>query len=636
MCGIVGYFNKRNQGDALNLVAAIENMHHRGPDDQGYWQSGKVGLGFARLSILDLSESGHQPMVSPCGRYVLVFNGEIYNFLDLKKALEARGEVFRGHSDSEVLLRLFILDGFESCLRKINGMFAFAVWDNREQTLFLARDRLGIKPLLFAQTEEGFCFASSISALFVLNSHLSRKADIHGIDHFLTFGYIPAPMTGFASIRKLKPAHAVVVKQGEIESSSRYWDIDEGKHSNLSEVESCEALREKILEATRIRMVADVPVGAFLSGGVDSSITVAAMTRLSSLPVKTFSIGFEDQQFNELGYAREISKYLGTDHHEMIVEPDAIESLPALIGQLGEPMAESSIIPILRVSEFARQHVTVALTGNGGDESFNGYGRFYRVHRQESLASRGLIGAYRSLRRLAFFSIRTLLPTRFGKVYTPSRVDEMLEMSVVDAYKHLLAYCTDEEKIRLLNSKFCRQRGDSRTTHYLEEILGRAQGLDSFTKWPYLDLMSYLPEAVLTTGDIASMSVSLECRSPFLDHEVVEMAYDLLGSPRLSPRSQQKHLLKKAFEGWVPRGFFERPKRGFAIPLDRWLKEDFGSYLREYLLDRQILASWFDQKEIERQVNEHLEGKKRYGQRLWPLLVLSMWLDQFAVEMTID
>ena len=636
MCGIVGYFKKVNNGESLNVAAAIESMQHRGPDDRGEWRSAGTGLGFARLSVLDLSDSGHQPMMSPCGRYVLVFNGEIYNFSKIKTELETQGEIFRGHSDSEVLLRLFVLEGFEACLHRIGGMFAFAVWDIQEQTLFLARDRLGIKPLVYAQTEKGYWFASSIPALFELDPRLSRKADIHGIDHFLTYGYIPAPMTGFASIRKLCPAHAMVVQGGEIKSTFRYWDIDHGETSDLSKADACVALREKILEATRIRMVADVPVGAFLSGGVDSSITVAAMMRLSSHPIKTFSIGFDDQHYNELAYAREIAEYLGTDHHEMIVKPDAIESLPTLIEQVGEPLAESSIIPIFHVSQFAREQVTVALTGNGGDESFDGYGRFYRAHRQESLMSYGLIPIYRAIRRTAFFFIREMLPERFGRIYSPSRVDEMLEMPMVEAYKHLLAYCPDEEKSRLLNGDFCQYMGESQTTRYLEEILERAQRMDSYARWPYLDLMSYLPEAVLNIGDVASMSVSLECRSPFLDHEVVEFAYGMLGSSRLTVPGQQKYLLKKAFKDWVPRGFFERPKKGFAIPLDRWLREDFGDYIREYLIEKKILSNWFDQGWIERSIEEHFSGRKQNGQILWSLLVLSIWLDRFDVDMELD
>jgi asparagine synthase (glutamine-hydrolysing) len=323
MCGILGYAMRDGAAVPGDLREAIAGLAHRGPDDYGIWAEGGTALGFVRLSIIDLSPAGHQPMLSPCGRYAIVFNGEIYNFPELRAGLEAQGETFVGHSDTEILLRLFVREGLESCLARLRGMFAFAVWDREARSLSLARDRLGVKPLVYAETPRGFVFASEIAALFAIDPQLSRAPDFQALDHFLSFQYIPAPLSGFAAVRKLPPGHAMVVREGRVERLFRYWDIDFSQRSKLSFGEACEALREKILEATKIRMIADVPLGAFLSGGIDSSITVAAMARLSSQPIKTFAIGFDDERFNELPFARQVAEHLGTEHREMTVRPDA-------------------------------------------------------------------------------------------------------------------------------------------------------------------------------------------------------------------------------------------------------------------------------------------------------------------------
>lgn len=632
MCGILGFVAPDGARPAFDLAAAVGKLHHRGPDDSGQWRDGAMGLGFARLSIIDLSPAGHQPMVSPCGRYTVVFNGEIYNFPDLRAELDARGETFVGHSDTEVLLRLFVRDGPEACLARLRGMFAFAVWDSRERTLFAARDRLGVKPLVYAQTSRGFAFASEIAGLFALDPQLSRAPDFQALDHYLTFQYIPAPMSGFAAIRKLPPAHAMVVKDGCIERIFRYWDIDFAKRSSLSFDDACESLREKVLDATRIRMIADVPLGAFLSGGIDSSITVAAMARLSHQPIKTFAIGFDDARFNELPFARQIAEHLSTEHREMTVRPDAVEWLPRLIEHLGEPLADNSILPTFYVSRFAREQVTVALTGDGGDESFAGYRRFYQMRRADVLGRTGLTPVWRGLRRLTVAVENRLKPHRPKRSFPATRADEMLFLRGAEAYKHLLAFYPDAAKEALLTSAFKAQRGASRTTAYLDAALARAAGADAATRWCYADLVTYLPEDILFKVDIASMAVSLECRSPFLDQEVVEFAYSLPGRYKLSAAGRHKHILKEAFKDWLPPGFMDRPKQGFSAPLARWLREDFGRLMRERLIDNQTLAPWFDQVQVARYVEEHLAGTGSHSQRLWPLLVLAIWIDKFQVD----
>jgi asparagine synthase (glutamine-hydrolysing) len=632
MCGILGYAAPDGTTPGFDLGAAVSRLHHRGPDDSGQWHDGAMGLGFVRLSIIDLSPAGHQPMVSACGRYTIVFNGEIYNFPDLRAELEARGEIFVGHSDTEVLLRLFAREGLESCLARLRGMFAFAVWDRATRTLSLARDRLGVKPLVYAQTARGFVFASEIAALFAVDKQLPRAPDFQALDHYLSFQYIPAPMSGFAAVRKLLPGHAMVVKNGRIERIFRYWDIDFTQRSTLSFGDACETLREKILEATKIRMISDVPLGAFLSGGIDSSITVAAMARLSDQPIKTFSIGFEDERFNELPFARQVAEHLGTEHREMMVRSDAVEWLPRLIEHLGEPLADNSILPTFYVSRFAREQVTVALTGDGGDESFAGYRRFYQMRRADVLARAGLTPVWRGLRRFGVSVENRLKPHRPRRSFPATRADEMLYLKGAEAYKHLLAFYPDADKEALLTEAFRTRRGASQTTAYLEAVLARAGRADTTTRWCYTDLMTYLPEDILFKVDIASMAVSLECRSPFLDHRVVEFAYSLPGPYKLTARGRHKHILKEAFKDWLPAGFMDRPKMGFSAPLARWLREDFGPQLRELLIDRRTLGPWFEQAQVTRYVEEHLSGRGSHSQKLWPLLVLAIWVERFDVD----
>ena len=634
MCGILGYVAPDGATPKFGLGAAVSRLHHRGPDDCGQWKDGAMGLGFVRLSIIDLSPAGHQPMVSACGRYTIVFDGEIYNFPDLRAELEARGEIFVGHSDTEVLLRLFAREGLESCLARLRGMFAFAVWDRATRTLSLARDRLGVKPLVYAETARGFVFASEIAALFAIDAQLSRAPDFQALDHYLSFQYIPAPMSGFAAVRKLLPGHAMVVKNGCIERTFRYWDIDFTQRSTLSFGDACETLREKILEATKIRMISDVPLGAFLSGGIDSSITVAAMARLSDQPIKTFSIGFDDERFNELPFARQVAEHFGTEHREMMVRPDAVEWLPRLIEHLGEPLADNSILPTFYVSRFAREQVTVALTGDGGDESFAGYRRFYQMRRADVLARAGLTPVWRGLRRFGVSVENRLKPHRPRRSFPATRADEMLYLKGAEAYKHLLAFYPDADKEALLTEAFRTRRGASQTTAYLEAVLARASGADTTTRWCYTDLMTYLPEDILFKVDIASMAVSLECRSPFLDHRVVEFAYSLPGPYKLTARGRHKHILKEAFKDWLPAGFMDRPKMGFSAPLARWLREDFGPQLRELLIDRRTLGPWFEQAQVTRYVEEHLSGRGSHSQKLWPLLVLAIWVERMQVDLS--
>ena len=632
MCGICGYQYRTDHQPTLNLAAGIEALRHRGPDAQGALEEKDTGLGHTRLSILDLSEAGAQPMASPCRRYVIVFNGEIYNFRELRADLEKRGETFSGHSDTEVLLRLFIREGLERCLRRLRGMFAFAVWDRHEDSLYLARDRLGVKPLVYAETDAAFLFGSEIPALFALDAGLSRQADHEALDHYLSFQYIPSPRSGFQAVRKLEPAHALVVKGGRIQRRFHYWDIDFSRRTTLAYDQACEALREKVLEATRLRLIADVPLGAFLSGGVDSSITVAAMTRLMDRPVKTYSIGFDDPNFDETRYARQAAEHLGTDHHERIVTPEAAALLPRIVAHHGEPFADNSSMPTYYVSEFARRSVTVALTGDGPDEVFGGYRRFQHAVRADRIERLGLMPLWRLLRRSTVALENRLHPDRKPKPFPETRADQSLRLHGMDRYKQLFAFFTDDEKARLYTDRFKRAATNSDTGAYYQTHYDRSAGADPINRYLYLDMKTYMVEDVLYKVDIASMMPSLECRSPFLDHELIEFAYTLPGAWKLN-NGETKRILKDAFEDWLPPGFMRRGKMGFSAPMPAWLRGDLRPLVETRLLESPTLNGLFDKDQVRRRITEHMNATRSHSKQIWTLLVLAEWLEQARVSL---
>jgi asparagine synthase (glutamine-hydrolysing) len=632
MCGIAGYLS--NTPEKYQLKKAVEFLRLRGPDQNGVWEKGDVGLGHTRLSIIDVSESGRQPMFDSNDRYTIVFNGEIYNFPELRAKLLNQGERFKGHSDTEILLRLFIKEGFSACLSQLRGMFAFAVWDNNEQTLYIARDRLGVKPLVYSENAAGFSFASEIGALFAMQSDLSRKVDYQALDHYFTFQYIPAPMSGFASVRKLPPAHAMIVKSGKIAKIWRYWQIDPQNKSTLLFDEACEALRAEFIEATRLRLVSDVPLGAFLSGGIDSSITVAAMAQLNNKPVKTFAIGFSEERFNELPYAKQIAEHLHTDHHEMIVKADAISVLPQLVQHCGEPLADNSTVPTYFVSQMARKHVTVALTGDGGDEVFAGYKRFYQIDLINTLEKTHTLPLWRMGRKLTV-ALEDWARKRPNKRQFPaSKADEALYIEKgLARYKHLLAFFTDQAKQNLYTPELQKHIGVSGTTDYLQRHFNASAGAESINRHLLLDMTTYLPEDILFKVDICSMLNSLECRSPFLDYKLIELVASFPGDYKLKFPNQHKYLLKQAFKDWLPEGFMNRGKKGFSAPMADWLRGDLAGIMKERLIEEKKLAHWIKQPVIENYISEHLSGKKSHSEKLWLLLVLAEWLEQYKVEL---
>ncbi|MBF0182870.1 MAG: asparagine synthase (glutamine-hydrolyzing) [Magnetococcales bacterium] len=622
MCGIVGYSLARPR-DNLRLAQAVSSLAHRGPDAHGSVQDEFTALAHTRLAIIDL-RAGQQPMHSDDGRYVIIFNGEIYNFPSLKAELASLGETFNSHSDTEVLLRTFIRYGLEQTLSKLRGMFAFAIWERSTQTLYLARDRLGVKPLVYHCGPDGFFFASEIQTLLALDPTLSRRIDPEGVLHYLALRYIPSPWTAWQEIRKLPPAHAMVVRQGRIERLFRYWQIDPQRQIDIPFAEAVEQLQQRFLEATKIRMIADVPLGAFLSGGVDSSVTVAAMAQLSPQAVQTFAIGFQQQPFNELPFARIAAEHLQTRHHETIVEAKVAELLPRLLHHFGEPIGDDSILPTFMVAQAARQQVTVSLTGDGADELFAGYRRHYHLHALDRLEQWQLLPLWGVIRRTTLLVENCLRRKARRRSFPATRADALLPLNQLQRVQSLLMTFSAEERQALL--------AESAIAHatlpesWLAERWLACAGGPLLNHLLRFDSATYLGENLLAKVDITSMMNSLECRSPFLDHQLVEWVSALPGHYKLAFRQRHKHLLKTAFADRLPPGFFQRQKQGFSAPVNTWMQQELATEIKDLLLGNKQLAPLLNQQRVENVVQNYFSGQQKEGKMLWVLFILGKWL----------
>ena len=592
----------------------IEAMAHRGPDADGVWRDGQCALGHRRLSIIDLSEAGRQPMANDDGTIQITFNGEIYNFQQLRHDLEGLGHRFRTRTDTEVIIRAYEQWG-DGCLSRLRGMFAFGIWDARKRRLLLARDRVGKKPLFYARFDGRFYFASELQGLLAC-PEIPREVNPAAIDLYLSYGYIPAPLTGFKDIHKLPPAHYLVLEEGEDPRVEQYWSLAYLPKLEMGEQEAIEALREKLTEAVRLRMVSDVPLGAFLSGGIDSSIVVGLMAGLSDRPVKTFSIGFKEAAYNELDHARRIANKWGTEHHEFIVEPNALEILPKLVRHYGEPYADSSAIPTFYVAQMTRRHVTVALNGDGGDESFAGYERYLgnyiaeRINRVPGAAMvSGLLG------RLMPDSIDPKSRLRQAR-----RFLQVAAAPMAARYPRWLTFFTEEQKNDLYAPDFRAHRDG-----WLSGLFGELPELDPVDAAMAVDVVSYLPYDLLVKVDITSMANSLEARSPFLDHEVMELAARLPIGVMMRGR-EAKYILKRAFADLLPKENVRRRKMGFGVPVGEW----FRGPLRELVTDT-LLSSrngFFKRTVVEGMIREHGEMRADHAFLLWNLLMLELWIAQ--------
>jgi asparagine synthase (glutamine-hydrolysing) len=628
MCGICGIINYRDSGEGneQRIRSMCRAMLHRGPDDEGIYAAGSgpfAGLGHRRLSIIDLSAHGHQPMANEDGSLKLVCNGEIYNYRSLREDLEARGHRFNSNSDNEVILHLYEEYG-EELVTFLRGMFAFALYDEKSRKLVLARDRIGKKPLLYYSDDRHFCFASEFNAL-LSSGLIPREIDRRAIDHYLTFGYIPAPLTAYRNVRKLPPAHMLTV-QGDHRALKKYWELDYTAKIRISEEDAAAEVLRMLKEAVGIRLCSDVALGAFLSGGIDSSAVVALMARVSGAQVKTFTIGFEEQDYSELTYARNIARMYATDHHEFIVKPDAIEVLPELVERYGEPYADSSCIPSYYVAKETKQFVTVALNGDGGDESFAGYERYQAMciaenYRRFPAWVRGVVDG-----------AGHILPDSINPRNRIRKVKRFLNAINLPAARRYLKWVSifdDEAKKQLLSDDFDRARAEGDPASLMAGYMDREQADNTVDRLLMTDVSSYLPGDLLVKMDIASMARSLECRSPFLDHKLMEFCASLPAHYKLKGGTK-KYILRKAITGLVPRENVERSKMGFGVPVGKWFRTRLQGYLRDIVLSPEALKrGYFKADAVASMVELHSCGKRDYSFQLWSLLMLELWHKRF-------
>jgi len=624
MCGIVGIVQGGEaQVDRALVSRMCEAIRHRGPDDDGFYFQGGVGLGMRRLSIIDL-KGGQQPIHNQDRSAWIVFNGEIYNYRELRKELEGLGHKFYTDSDTEAIIHAYDRYGSE-CPKHLRGMFAFAIWDERRQELFLARDRVGKKPLLYAQLNDQLVFGSEFSAL-LLHPAVSRDIDFAALHYYLSFLCVPAPLTAYRAVRKLEPGHWLRWRNGEIEIE-RYWQPDFSRKTDLTEDEAGERVGEILRDAVRVRLMSEVPLGAFLSGGIDSSAVVALMSEESAEPIKTFSIGFEEQDFSELHHARRVAKHIGADHHEFIVRPDAMEVLPTLVEHYGEPYADSSAIPTYYVSRETRRYVTVALNGDGGDECFAGYERYAamnlaeKYHKLPGLFRRGLI---ENVLRMFPASER-----RGDPVARAQRFVRAASLPKLERYLRWVSAFDEDAKTDLYSRTFREETKTLNAATILEPWFARANGSGVIDAALLADTMTYLPNDLLVKVDIASMAVSLEARSPFLDHHLIEFAASLPENLKLRGLTT-KYLLKNVLKKILPAENLTRRKMGFGVPIGHWFRGSLRGFLQETLLSEKALGrDLFNPASVSRIVEEHVSGRRDHAHQLWTLLMLELWFQRF-------
>jgi asparagine synthase (glutamine-hydrolysing) len=626
MCGICGKFTFNNSiPDPDSIRAMCNTIEHRGPDDVGVYTAPHIGLGQRRLSIIDLASVACPPLANEDRTVWLVFNGEIYNFQELRKKLQERGHRFVTNSDTEVIVHLYEDEGL-SCLQKLRGMFAFALWDNRREILFCARDRMGKKPFCYTVTPQSFVFGSEIKAI-TADPDVPISPDYHAIDLYMTYQFVPSPYTAFEKIKRLRPGEYLTCDLKGNVITQCYWESPVPRKTSVSQEEIESELLQRLRESVRMRMVSDVPLGAFLSGGIDSATIVALMAKESARPVKTFSIGFKEEAFNELPYARILAERYGTEHHELIVKPNAAEVLPLLVRHYNEPFADSSALPTYYVSKATRNHVTVALSGDGGDESFAGYDNYAAIlgwnkcdvwplglRKMFAAGGRELLNpiaqnnnAARLCRGLAMFGAANVKVRRlqFGTILKP------------------------EEK-RLAYTSFFRDliSGTSVTEDPLAGYPWE-DGMDAMDWLMRHDQSFYLPDCLMVKTDIASMANGLEVRCPFLDHEFVEFAATI--PSRLKRNGTDgKLILKRAVKELLPTEIMNKSKQGFGLPIAKWFRNDLAPMLKETLLDdKSKRRGFFEQHFLKKIVNEHIGGGRDWSNRLWAFLFLELWFREF-------
>lgn len=617
-----------------------DTIVHRGPDDHGEWADTSAGIALAhrRLSIIDLSPEGHQPMQSVSGRYMMVFNGEVYNFEELRKELP--GVHWRGHSDTEVMLAAFERWGLEASVKRFVGMFVFALWDKHERTLHLVRDRLGVKPLYYARVGSTFLFGSELKTLRA-HPDFGATIDRGSLALFIRHNYVPHPYSIYEGVKKLPPGTILSLRSPEEEAEPRaYWSAREiaeygCNHQVPDDPQAAtEELDALLREAVKMRMLSDVPLGAFLSGGIDSSVVVALMQSMSSRPVRTFSIGFSEREYNEAPHARAVAQHLGTDHTEMYVSPsEALAVVPELPHYYDEPFSDSSQIPTYLVSKLARSSVTVALSGDGGDELFAGYPRYALTQQMWTSFNRFPLGARRAAARAMrslsaknwnrlFRVAGPLLPRKIRVRRPGEQVQRLANMLQIDSqnlfYRSVVSHCNEPGRLVI---------GGQEHETVLTDAARQAQVADPVTQMMFADLVSYLPDDILTKVDRASMAVSLEARVPLIDHRVVEYAWRLPMSLRVR-EGKEKWLLRQVLYKYVPSKLIERPKMGFGVPIGEWLRGPLKEWAG-HLLSPECIQSdgFFDSSLVERLWREHVEGQKNWQYLLWDIVMFQAWYE---------
>ena len=618
MCGIAGQFNFGDRAvketDILNMSKKIQ---HRGPDDMGTFIHENIGLGHTRLSIIDLSKNGHQPMSDSSKRFWITYNGEIYNFKELQDDLKKDGIDFKSKTDTETIIYLFKKHG-PDCLKYLRGMFAFAIYDREKKELFLARDRVGQKPLKYYYDQNKIVFASELKAILV-NPEIQKEPDWNAIDAYLTFKYIPTPKTGFKNIFKLPPAHYMIIKKSGEKIIKKYWDLDYSQKLNLSEAEWQEKISSKLKEAVKLRLISDVPLGAHLSGGIDSSLIVALMSEMSQKPIDTFSIGFKEDDYNELPYAKLVADKYKTNHHKFIIEPQALETLPKIVYHYEEPYADASAIPTWYLSQITRQNITVALNGDGGDENFAGYERYKALQLYQSFKSIPLKKSASILNSLLYHLTNKKI---FAKASKQLKADYS---SFENFYLSIIEYLSSEDKKNLYTEKLTINSSIQKNNH---EIFTNNKELNWLNQALKIGILTHLPDDLLVKIDIASMAFGLEVRSPFLDHELLELTAKMPSNLKLNG-GNKKYILKKIAEKYLPNECIYRPKQGFNVPLEHWFKDELSGYIESKILNKKFLDYGFDSDYIKELISKHQSRKENNENKLYSLLMLSLWFEEW-------
>lgn len=631
MCGIAGIlrFESGAQIDPALLDRMTDVLAHRGPDGRGVHIDGPVGLGHRRLSIIDLSPDAAQPLCNEDGTVWVTFNGEIYNYRELRAELLGKGHSFRSQSDTEVLVHLYEEMG-PRMVERLRGMFAFALWDGRQQRLLLARDRFGQKPLYYRLTSQGLHFGSEIKAILE-DPEVTREPDLEALDAFLTYGYVPSPRTAFSGIHKLPPAHQLTIEQSGRHTIKRYWQLpltpkQEVAPTTAGLARVGERLLELLDEATKLRMISDVPLGAFLSGGIDSSAVVASMcatAEAGGAPVRTFCIGFAESGFDESVHAQTVAGHLGTDHKTLQLDPGAFDELQRIAWHYGEPFADASCLPTFALSRLARQHVTVALTGDGGDELFGGYRRYVATQREEWL--RGTIAPLRAAarNRLVLAILR-----RGGRKALANELEHNRQrqaLTAPDLYISRIEAASPELKSRLYSSKLRDATGASDPRDVVRQAIAASRGTTLAERCADADAATYLPDDILVKVDVASMAHGLECRAPLLDHVLAEYVAALPFHLKIDG-SERKAILKRAVAGRLPAEIVARRKKGFSIPLKNWFQGRSDELLRETLLSsRARQRGYFEPTAVEALIDDHAHGRANHQAPLFSLLMLELW-----------